>query len=259
MSVPGYGDGPAWRRGPHPVYRRFAAAALDTLALPLAGLSAVDAGAGTGSLAEELATRGARVVCADRSLTMVRQAPAPRVVCDVTALPLRDGCMDLATAGFVLSHVESPGAALRVLAGVTRPGGLVVATGFRAGGAHPVKAAVDEVLTRAGYRPPEWYVRLKHTGEARVGDPAALATLAAEAGLADVRVLECAPSLTGLDADTVAAWRLGMAHVAPFVASLPPAARDRLTARVTGAISAVALAEPVQVLVLRGAARVIGH
>ena len=104
-----YGDGRAWRVGPHRVYRRFAAAALDALAQPLAGLVAVDAGAGTGAMAEELTGRGARVVCADRSREMLREAPPPRLRCDITALALRDACMDLATAGFVLSHVELPG------------------------------------------------------------------------------------------------------------------------------------------------------
>ncbi len=259
MTLPGYGDGPAWRRGPHRVYRRFAAAALDTLALPLAGLSAVDVGAGTGAMAEELAARGAAVLCADRSLPMVRQAPPPRLVCDVMALPLRDGCVDLAAAGFVLSHVGSPEAALRELARVTRPGGPVIATALRARDPHPVKAVVDGVLTQSGYRPPQWYLRLKHTGEVRVGEAGALARLAAGAGLSDVRVQECAASLTGLDVDTVAAWRLGMAHVAPFVAALPAAARDRLTSQVTEAITEVALAEPVRVLVLRGLADVNAH
>jgi SAM-dependent methyltransferase len=239
-----YGHGPAWRAGPHRVYRRFAAAALDALTVPLAGLATVDAGCGTGAVAEELVARGATVVCVDRSPGMVREAPAPRVVADIAALPLRDRCVDLAAAGFVLSHVDDPAAVLGELARVTRPGGLVVATGFPAGDTHPVKEAADAVLADAGYRPPEWYLRVKHTGEARAGD---LPALARGAGLA-VRLLTVDAPLSDLSVEAVSAWRLGMAHIAPFVAASPR--RDELAARVEAAVRTAGLAQPVRVVVL---------
>jgi SAM-dependent methyltransferase len=247
-----YGDGQAWRRGPHRVYRRLAAVALDALEGPVAGLTTVDAGAGTGAMGEELAARGARVVFTDREFAMVREAPAPRLVCDITALGLRGRSVDLTAAGFVLSHVDDPVTALAELARVTRPGGRVVATGFPAGHHHPVKAAVDLVLAAFGYEPPPWYLRLKQTGEARVGDPTALLASGERAGLATVRVVDLAASLAGLDLDTIVAWRLGMAQVAPFCAQLPAVRRKALAARARAAVERAGLTQPVRLLALVG-------
>lgn len=249
-----YGDGRAWRAGPHRVYEQLATAALDTL-IPVTGLTTVDAGAGTGAMAGALAARGARVVCIDRSLAMLSQAPQPRLVGDLRALPLADGRMDLATASFVLSHMDDPLGALAELARVTRPGGRVAATAFPTGDRHPVKEAVTEVLSEAGYRPPDWYQRLKESGEARVGDPRALAGLGRDAGLRNVRLHQLEVSLCGLDVATVVAWRLGMAQVAPFLAQLPAAGRNELGARVRAAVSAVGLAVPLRMLVLTGEVR----
>ena len=95
-----------------------------------------------------------------------------------TALGLRDGCVDLATAGFLLSHVEDPATALAELVRVVRPGGSVLATSYPAGATHPVKQAVDAVLTSFGYEPPPWYQHLKATGETSVGVPGALLSIA---------------------------------------------------------------------------------
>ncbi|HEY7224172.1 MAG TPA: methyltransferase domain-containing protein [Micromonosporaceae bacterium] len=250
-----YRDGAAWRRGPHVVYRRFAAAAVATVDRNIAGLTTVDAGAGTGAMGEELAARGARVVYTDREPAMLREAPAPRLLCDITALGLRDHSVDLAVAGFVLSHVDEPSRAMAELARVTRRDGLVVATGFPAGQGHPVKEAVDAVLADFGYGPPAWYLRLKRAGEARVGDPAALAALSGTAGLRAVRVACLEVALAGLTAESIVAWRLGMAQIAPFVSRLPAGRREALMAQAQTALSSAALAQPVQVLVLTGEPR----
>ena len=80
MTQAAYEDGAAWRRGPHVVYRRLAAAAVGVLERPVAGVASVDVGAGTGAMGEELAARGASVLYTDRALAMVREAPAPRTV-----------------------------------------------------------------------------------------------------------------------------------------------------------------------------------
>jgi ubiquinone/menaquinone biosynthesis C-methylase UbiE len=248
-----YGDGRAWRAGPHRVYRRFAAAAVETLT-PVGGQTAVDVGAGTGAMGEELAARGARVVYADRSLEMLRHAPVPRLACDVRALSIQSGWADLAAAGFVLSHVDDPAAALAELVRVIRPGGRVVATAFLAGHRHPVKEAVDEVLHAFGYQPPAWYLRLKETGEARVGDPAAFAKLGRDAGLRSVRLDQIEVSLSSLDGATVVAWRLGMSQVVPFLAQLPVRRREGLVDRARAVVMPAELAVPVPMLVLTGAA-----
>jgi SAM-dependent methyltransferase len=183
---------------------------------------------------------------------MIHQAPAPRLVADIRALPLADRRVEIATASFVLSHVDDPAAALLELARITRPGGRVVATAFPSSARHPVKEAVDEVLHGFGYQPPAWYLRLKDSGEARVGDPAALAGLGRDAGLA-VRLDQLEVSLTNLDVATVVSWRLGMAQVAPFLAGLPATVRDRLVERAQAVVTPARRAVPVQILVLTGA------
>jgi SAM-dependent methyltransferase len=203
-------------------------------------------------MGEELALRGAEVVFADLSWEMVREAPAPRVVGDITALGLRSAAFDLATAGSVLSHVDDPRRALAELVRVTRPGGMVAVTAFPAGDRHPVKEAVSAVLDGFGYVPPAWYERLKRTGEARVGDPVALAALGGAAGLQAVRLRRLAAPLTGLNPWSVVAWRLGMAQVAPFRARLSPPERERLTAAALAAVEGVGLAEPVRLMLLTG-------
>ena len=111
-------------------------------------------------------------------------------------------------------------------------------------------AAVDAVLVESGYQPPQWYRRLKRIGEARVGTSAALVTRAARAGLRNATATEAAVSLAGLAAEALVDWRLGMAHVAPFVAALDPARREALRARCREAVSAAGPAAPAPILVL---------
>jgi SAM-dependent methyltransferase len=137
-----------------------AARVLD-VAAPAPGDVVADVGCGNGAYLAELARRGhaGRVIGADLSLGMlqaarraVRQASetaapgngtaapteagataAPTdgsgtalVAGDAGALPLRDGCADLTLAMHMLYHVPDPGAAVRELRRVTRPGGRVV-------------------------------------------------------------------------------------------------------------------------------------
>jgi SAM-dependent methyltransferase len=243
----------AWRSGPHGAYRLFACAALDTLDYELAGLSTLDAGAGTGAMGEEMAARGARVIYLDRELSMIRAAPSPRLLSSITSVALADRCVDLAAANFVLSHVDDPAAALRELARVTRPGGIVLATAFPAGDRHPVKHAVDGTLTELGYRTPGWYQRLKDMGEPRFGDLQAMHALARATGLCAIRTWHVDVSLRGLGPDGIVAWRLGMPAIAAFVAGLPAVRRREVTAMARRALTDDVLAQPVRVLVLAGA------
>lgn len=102
-----------------------------------------DVGCGNGAYLAELARRGfaGQVIGADLSSGMLgaarealRQA-AGGLDCasgvalisgDAAAVPLRDGCADLALAMHMLYHVPDPAAAMRELRRVTRPGGRVV-------------------------------------------------------------------------------------------------------------------------------------
>ena len=250
MSV--YGSPAAWARGPDLVYGALARAAVARLPGPLAGRLAVDAGTGTGAVARALAARGACVVALDSSAAMVGYAStrrAPGVVADIRAVPVRTSTVDIAVAGFVLSHLPDPVVGLVELARVTRAGGWVLATAFptdRTG--HPIKDAVDRVLDAFGYAAPDWYLALKGEGEERVGTAAGLLDVGREAGLAGGTVAELTVGLD-LTAGELARWRLGMGHVAPWLSTVDPARRSAVVTAATTAVAATALA-PLPMLVL---------
>jgi SAM-dependent methyltransferase len=232
-----------WAEGPEPVYARLARALLaqplltgtlstgtlsTEMGAGLAGARVLDLGSGTGVAARAALAAGARsVVAADSALGMLRRCPGRLhpVAADATALPFRDGCFDLAVAAFCLGHLDRPVAGLRE---ARRVAGALAASSFAAGWNHPAKAAVDEVLAAFGYRPPSWYVTFKRDTEPWASDAAALGRDATAAGYADVRLRTITVD-TGLSRPAeLAAWRLGMAHVAPFVGSLTAARRAEL-------------------------------
>jgi demethylmenaquinone methyltransferase/2-methoxy-6-polyprenyl-1,4-benzoquinol methylase len=237
-----YVNADAWSVGPDAVYRRLATAAVDAVGAAvgdLVGRIVLDAGAATGAVARALGARGAAVVAVDVSAPMVARAPAHRLVGDARRLPLRDGTVAAAVAGLLLSHVDSPARVLRELARVTAAGGAVTVTAFPTEDRrHPVKETVDRVLAAAGYRTPAWYVAFKTEGEPRVGSPDRLAALASGAALDGVRVDRCLVPLAGLDASTLAAWRLGMPPVAAWLSTIGPLRRADIARDAASALAA---------------------
>jgi SAM-dependent methyltransferase len=224
-----------WAEGPEPVYASLARALLARVDAGLAGDRVLDLGAGTGVAGRAALAAGARsVVSADSALGMLRRgAPGLRrdapglhpVAADATALPFRDGCFDLVLAAFCLGHLDRPLAGLRE---ARRVAPALAASAFAAGWSHPAKAAVDEVLAAFGYRPPPWYLTFKRDTEPWASDPAALGRDTTAAGYTDIRLRTITVD-TGLSRPAeLAAWRLGMAHVAPFVGSLTAARRISL-------------------------------
>jgi SAM-dependent methyltransferase len=257
MTRPAYDSPRFWAEGPDLVYGELARAAVALLPpFAVAAPRALDAGTGAGAFARALRDRGARVLATDVSLAMLRYGAAqraPAVAGDITALPLVRGCVHLAVAGFVLSHVDDPAAALAELGRVVRPGGQVLATAFPAGPdlpSHPVKAALDGVLADHGYRPPGWYTEIKSRGEVNVGSAARLGALAAAAGLSGARVDRLDVDLTGLDTSTLIRWRFGMAQVAPWLAALDEPRRSRIRRAAADALRGVPR-PPLAMLVLR--------
>jgi ubiquinone/menaquinone biosynthesis C-methylase UbiE len=247
--------GAAWDTGPRRVYDQLAIALLDRSPVDVAGTLAVDAGAGTGAATAELVRRGARVVAVDLSTSMLRGitgvTAAIGVAGDVVALPVRGGAADVAVAAFVLNHLARPADGLAELGRVIRSGGAVLASVFGVGPSHPSKNAIDAVAVEYGYRPARWYRRMKETYEAQVSDADELAGFATAAGLRDViaEVVHVRPPMSASD---LVSWRTGMAHLAPFVASLPVAQAHELT---TAAVAAVTGMPPLELAMLTLVAR----
>jgi demethylmenaquinone methyltransferase/2-methoxy-6-polyprenyl-1,4-benzoquinol methylase len=98
----------------------------------------LDVASGTGALAHELRSAGARVVALDFSWPMLATGAAREgaqrklewVNGDATRLPFPDGTFDAVTIGFGLRNLPDTPTGLRELARVTRPGGRLVVLEF---------------------------------------------------------------------------------------------------------------------------------
>lgn len=238
--------GRAWAGGPARIYRRLADLLVAASPVPMDGASVLDLGAGTGVGSAAAAACGGRVVAVDFAFGMLqldRPQRPPAVVGDMRALPFAAASFDVALAPFSLNHLVDPSVGVAEAARVLRPGGVLLATTYTADDAHPAKAAVDQALAEAGWRPPGWYADVKAT-MAALGS-VALARAAIERGGMDPQFVDrrevAFPELDVLD---IVGWRLGMAHIAPFVATLPAGRREALVAR-----SRALLGEPVAPLV----------
>ncbi|MCX6401839.1 MAG: class I SAM-dependent methyltransferase [Propionibacteriales bacterium] len=240
----------AWRRGPAALYARLAGALLDAAPIALTGASVLDAGAGTGVAGAQATARGAtRVVAVDLAPRMLPKPPALAVGGDLLQLPFRDDSFDLAVAAFSIGHAPDP---VRALVELRRVAPALVASAFAMGWTHVAKEVVEAALVGLGYRQPDWYRAFKDGAEDRVGSADRLAGLATAGGYAsfDVRQVEVDGGLT-TPADLVA-WRLGMAHTAPFVAGMSPAALADLRGAAEAAlVGAPAVVVPMLVLTAR--------
>ena len=91
---------------------------------------------GTGLVAEALLGRGFRVTGLDQSPEMLSRARArldgraPLVEASAEAMPFGDAAFDHLTFTYLLRYVDEPGATLRELARVVRPGGTVAGLEF---------------------------------------------------------------------------------------------------------------------------------
>lgn len=96
--------------------------------VPLAGRSVLDVGGGPGYFASAFEAAGATylAVDADAGELSARGAPGPRTVLGSgTALPVRDGAVDVCYSSNVLEHVREPERMAAEMLRVTRPGGTV--------------------------------------------------------------------------------------------------------------------------------------
>ena len=234
-----------WADGPGPMYAQLARVLVAAVPVPIVGRLVLDLGAGAGVAGRAALAAGARqVVAVDLSEGMLRRGGGGRpVAADAVALPFRDGSFDLVVAAFCLNHLGSLAAGL---AEARRVGAALAASVFAPGWTHPAKDAVDDAVRSFGYRPPAWHTAL--APGSRASDPKVLARCAAAAGFTRVRThTTTVPTGLATPAELVA-WRLGMAHVAPFMRSLD--APDRAAVRRAAEQAVAAAAGPMMPLVV---------
>jgi trans-aconitate methyltransferase len=218
-------DGQAYERSMGRWSRRLAEPFLDAVALPR-GAAVLDAGCGTGALAEALAARdpAARITGVDISdafLVAARaRVPAARFrTADIARLPDADGAFDAALSLLVLQFVPDRAAAVAELARVTTPGGIVAAAMWDfTGGFAFLRAFADTV---AATEPDGEAFRTRYWGDP-VGSPGRLGALFAAAGLHDVAEQDL---MIRQDfehfADWWDPWLTGQGVAGAFVAALP--------------------------------------
>ncbi len=118
------------------------------------GECVLDLAAGTGTSALPFVAAGARTVCCDFSLGMLREGKRKRptlsfVAGDALRLPFADAAFDAVTISFGLRNVADPDAALAELLRVTRPGGRLVICEFSHPTFRPFRTAYTEYLMKA--------------------------------------------------------------------------------------------------------------
>ncbi|HXG77202.1 MAG TPA: class I SAM-dependent methyltransferase [Gaiellaceae bacterium] len=146
--------GAALSLGQDPRWRRFLVSRL-----PPDGGHVLDVATGTGLVAAELLRRGFRVTGLDQSPEMLARARerfgarVPLVEASAEAMPFPDASFDHLTVTYLLRYVDEPGATLRELARVVRPGGTLASLEFGVprGPAHAAwELYVRAVLPAAG-------------------------------------------------------------------------------------------------------------
>lgn len=221
----------AWRSGPARAYARLAGALLEHAPVALAGARVLDVGAGSCVASIEARRRGAGLVVATDLAAGMLVPGLPAAVADAEALPFADATFDLVVQGFLLNHLDDP---VPALVEARRVAPAVVASMFDPAWEHPAKQVVDEVMAEAGFVVPDWYARMQRREQR---DSEAMRRCARTAGYTDVRatVIEVEPGLGTPGA--LVDWRWGMAHLAPFVASLTPQRRAACRERAEQAVS----------------------
>lgn len=124
--------------------KRMQARAIESLALP-GGAHVLDLGCGPGRCLEALAQAGLRAVGGDLSPRMVQAARARHAsvtLLSADALPLRSGSFDGVVCTNSFHHYPDPGAALREIRRVLRPGGRLVLID-PSGDSRLARAAID--------------------------------------------------------------------------------------------------------------------
>ena len=100
------------------------------------GKVAADIGAGTGFITEGLIKQGLKVIAVDGSEAMIREmkkrfngkGAIDYCIGEAENLPIEDEGVDYAFANMFLHHVENPQSAIKEMARILKPGGMLVIT-----------------------------------------------------------------------------------------------------------------------------------
>jgi ubiquinone/menaquinone biosynthesis methyltransferase len=142
-----FGQDPRWKRR------------LVALAPRVGGVHALDLATGTGDIAFELWTRGARVVGLDLTHRMIELArekssgamnPPRFLIGDMLALPFSPASFDLVTTGYGLRNVPDLAGALEEIRRVLKPGGQLLSLDFNRPSNSVVRATYLAYLTVVG-------------------------------------------------------------------------------------------------------------
>ena len=220
-------NGAAYERSMGRWSRKLADAMLDALALPR-GIAVLDAGCGTGALADALAMRdpAARIIGIDISPAFLDAARA-RVPGaefrqgDLCALDLPNGIFDAALSLLVLQFVPDRAKAVAEMLRVTKPGGMVAAAMWDfTGGFSFLRAFADSVAIT---EPEGEAFRARYWADP-VGAPGRMTALFATAGIEQVTESDIAIRQDFADfEDWWDPWAAGGQGIAgAFIATLPP-------------------------------------
>jgi ubiquinone/menaquinone biosynthesis C-methylase UbiE len=246
------GAGAAWSRGPSRLYDRLAQRIVESTGNSLRGCLVLDAGAGAGAVSRALRDAGATPIALDSSADMLAQigSATPAIVGDMCTQPFLDASFDAAVSAFTISHLENPEQALLETRRVVRPHGLVIAAVFGATSSNASKDAVDRIAAEYGFVAPAWHETLKTRTEPLTNVPERLRACAEAAGLRRVSIDDVIVD-SGLDSpQALVEYRIGMAHLAPFVSSLAPRERRLFIRRATAEVAHSGQAIRPRVLIL---------
>ena len=129
---------------------------LDLVRMP-AGLRVLDAGCGNGEYLRGLRDRQVRAIGCDLSPGMLRAASHPALLnADITALPVRDGAVDVVLAIHMLYHVPDRETAIGELRRVLAAGGTCIAVTNGSQHTRALRALVERAVRE---ETPGWQMR----------------------------------------------------------------------------------------------------